>query len=259
MPRLDINLIDGLDVPLTYEGPCSGGQVGAAYVRWPDGHRSVLTRGPDVSVFLEAARAAGVPAPRYELVRPPLVVQELLPGTVPRTPSRVTIESMIEVNRRCRGVLAGRPELPAMALYLRSSGPGFCLHESLLTYDDRTRRLLDQVREIGAAFPDRLDGDDLVHTDFHPENVLVGPTGEVTGVVDWDGATRGHGDFDLYTLRFDLAHRAPEIHLDVPSAVEPVCWAHMSLRQVDWAIRHFTAADVTAWLDIAERLRPRTG
>jgi aminoglycoside phosphotransferase (APT) family kinase protein len=256
VPRLDLGLLDELDVPLTYAGPCPGGQVGAAYVRWPDGHLSVLTRGPDVSALLEVARAAGVPAPRYELVRPPVVVQELLPGTVPRSPSPVTVQSMLAINRRCRGLLAGRTDLAAFALHLRTDGPGFCLHEPLRAYDSRTRRLLDQVEEIGAAFPERLEGDDLVHTDFHPENVLVGPTGEVTGVIDWDGVTRGHGDFDLHTLRFDLAYRAPEIHLDVPGTVEAVCWAHMALRQVDWAIRHFTASEVTAWLDIAERLRP---
>ncbi|MBT2226322.1 hypothetical protein [Nonomuraea sp. NEAU-A123] len=53
MPRLDIDgVLRRLDVSLTYEGPCPGGQVGAAYVRWPDGHRSVLTRGPDVAADL---------------------------------------------------------------------------------------------------------------------------------------------------------------------------------------------------------------
>ena len=31
---------------LTWDGACPGGQVGAAYVRWPDGHRSVLTCQP---------------------------------------------------------------------------------------------------------------------------------------------------------------------------------------------------------------------
>jgi hypothetical protein len=261
VPRLDIDgVLRELDVPLVYEGPCPGGQVGAAYVRWPDGHRSVLTRGPDVGALLEVARAAGVPAPRYELVRPPVVVQELLPGSPPREPSRVTIESMLGVNRRCRGLLAGRTDLPAFALFLRTDGPGFCLHEPLRTYDSRTRRLLDQVEEIGAARPERLDGADLVHTDFHPENVLVDASGTVTGVIDWDGATRGDADFDLFTLRFDLAHRAPELArlLDgmVSEEAEPACWAHMSLRMVDWAIRHFTATEVTVWLDVAERLRP---
>ncbi|MER6951990.1 phosphotransferase [Nonomuraea sp. NPDC000554] len=259
VPRLDARqALRELPVPLAYDGPCPGGQVGAAYVRWPDGHRSVLTRGPDVGPLLAVARAGGVPAPRYELVSPPVVVQELLPGAAPRRSSPVTVRSMIEVNRRCRGLLAGRPDLPPLRLHLRGDGPGFCLHHTLRDYDTRTRRLLDRVEEIGAAFPDTLDGDDLVHTDFHPENVLVDSSGTVTGVIDWDGAARGDADFDLFTLRFDLAHRAPHLlHLLdglVADEVAAVCWAHMSLRMVDWAIRHFTAADVTTWLDISERL-----
>ncbi len=57
--------------------------------------------------------------------------------------------------------------------------------------------------------PEHLAGDDLVHFDFHPGNVLVGP------------------------------------------------WAHMSLRMADWSIRHLSAADTAAWLDVAEELMPR--
>lgn len=30
-------------------------------------------------------------------------------------------------------------------------------------------------------------------------------------------------------------------------------WAHMSLRMVDWAIRHYTPADVDEWITFAER------
>jgi Ser/Thr protein kinase RdoA (MazF antagonist) len=52
-------------------------------------------------------------------------------------------------------------------------------------YDRRTARLLAAIEEPGAAVPERLDGDDLVHFDFHPENVLVDASGSVTGVVDW--------------------------------------------------------------------------
>src|SRR6266702_849574 len=134
-------LADVAGVRLELEGPCPGGQVGAAYVRWPDGRRSVLTSGPPGSSsaarrtesLLAVGRAHGVPAPRYELVQ----------------------------------------ELPDV--------------------------------------PECLPGDDLEHFDFHPENVLVDPAGAVTGVVDWDGAGRSHGYFDLFTLRFDLARRAPEL------------------------------------------------
>ncbi|MBB6547404.1 aminoglycoside phosphotransferase (APT) family kinase protein [Nonomuraea rubra] len=255
VPKLDVH--HDIPEPLTYAGPCPGGEVGAAYVRWPDGHRSVLTRGPDVRHLLEVARAAGIPAPAYELVSSPVIVQELLPGTISRVPSEATVRHMVEINARCRGLLAGRADLPPHRLHLRDDGPGYCLHGSLRTYDSRTRHLLDQVEEIGRAFPDALEGDDLVHTDFHPENVLVDAAGTVTGVIDWDGATRGDADFDLHTLRFDLARRDPGLRVDVPDTESaPACWAHLSLRLVDWAIRHHTASDVTAWLDVARRLSP---
>src|SRR5215467_12651346 len=77
-------------IRLVDEGRCRGGEIGACYVRWPDGHRSVLTAGPcgpearRAADLAAVARAAGVPAPRYELVvalpSVTAVVQELLPG-----------------------------------------------------------------------------------------------------------------------------------------------------------------------------------
>jgi aminoglycoside phosphotransferase (APT) family kinase protein len=171
---------------------------------------------------------------------------------------------MIEVNQRCRGILAGRDDLPGASLYLRADGPGYCLHEPLARYDRRTARLLAAVEEIGARVPGHLAGDDLVHFDFHPENVLADAAGTVTGVVDWDGASRGDGYLDLYTLRFDLARRAPDLGRwlagplrdAAPDDVAAACWAHMSLRLVDWSIRHYTASHVTTWLEVAEELRP---
>ena len=278
--RLDVaaavaQLRDTAGVRLEVEGPCPGGQVGAAYVRWPDGRRSVLTTRPPGSAaaaqrteaLLAVGRAHGVPAPRYELVQElpgaTAVVQELLPGSAPAAPSRRTIESMIEVNQRCRNILADRDD-PAPSLYLREDGPGFCLHGPLADYDQRTARLLAEIEEVGAAVPEHLAGTDLVHFDFHPENVLVDGAGTVTGVVDWDGAGRSHGYFDLFTLRFDLARRAPDLGRwlagqlqgTAPDDVVLACWAHMSLRLVDWVIRHFTAPYVTTWLGVADALRP---
>jgi len=211
-------------IRLVDEGWCQGGQIGACYVRWPDGHRSVLTAGPPggpaarrAADLAAVARAAGVPAPRYELVADlpsvTAVVQELLPGTVPVTVTRRTVASMVEVMGRCRGLLADRTELPAPSLFLRADGPGFC--------------------------------------------------GEVTGVVDWDGAARSNGALDLMTVRFDLARRAPGLgdwvgrllREAVPETVRLACWAHMSLRLVDWAIREQTADDVSAWLRVATEVR----
>jgi hypothetical protein len=264
---------------LVSEGWCRGGQIGACYVRWADGHLSVLTAGPPggldaarrVAALTADARAAGVPAPRYELVvgLPSFtaVIQELLPGSVPTRVTRRTAASMVEISRRCRGLLAGRTDLPAPSLFLRTDGPGFCLHGAMASYDTRTARLLAMIEEAGAALPEQLTGDDLVHFDLHPENVLVDETGEVTGVVDWDGAARSDGGLDLMTLRFDLARRAPALgrwvggllRESVPEPVRLACWAHMSLRLVDWAIRELTAADVEAWLGAATDLVQECG
>lgn len=266
-------------IRLVSEGWCRGGQIGACYVRWADGHLSVLTAGPPggleasqrAAALTADARAAGVPAPRYELVvalpRFTAVIQELLPGTVPTTVTRRTVASMVEVTRRCRGLLADRPDLPAPSLFLRTDGPGFCLHGAMASYDPRTARLLAVIEEAGAGLPELLTGDDLVHFDLHPENVLVDVTGEVTGVVDWDGAARSDGALDLMTLRFDLARRAPELgrcvggllRESVPEPVRLACWAHMSLRLVDWAIRELTAGDVEAWLGVATDLMQECG
>jgi Phosphotransferase enzyme family len=260
---------------LVSEGPCRGGQIGACYVRWADGHRSVLTAGPPggleaaqrAAALTADARAAGVPAPRYELVAGlpsfTAVVQELLPGTVPATVTRRTVTSIVELTRRCRGLLADRTDLPAPSLFLRTDGPGFCLHGAMASYDPRTARLLAVIEQAGARMPEHLSGEDLVHFDLHPENVLVDETGEVTGVVDWDGAARSDGALDLMTLRFDLARRAPALgrwvagllRESVPEPVRLACWAHMSLRLVDWAIRELTADDVEVWLRVATEVR----
>jgi hypothetical protein len=269
-------LAETTGVELSYDGQCAGGEVGAAYLRWPDGHRSVLTCQPagngamarQQARIVEVARNAGVPAPRYELIAElpdaVAIVQELLPGTRPAAVGWRTVESMVEVNRRCRGLLADRADLPAPSLYLRSDGPGFCLHGPLAEYGRRTARLLAVIETAGLTVPGELDGDDVVHLDYHPENVLTDELGTVTGVVDWDGANRGDARHDLYALRFDLARRSPALghrlaamlRPATPAELELAWWAHLSLRYVDWAIRHHTAADVASWLDVAEQLRP---
>jgi hypothetical protein len=258
-----------LDIPscaaalgLTYAGPCQGGEVGAGYVLLPDGRRAVLSGGTAGSAALvDLARAAGVPAPRYELVAEvagaTVVVQELLPGHPPAVVDQALVDGMLAVSARCDGVLRACG-LPQRELYLHRDGPGFCLHGSLAGHSARTAALLARVRAVPLA---QLPGDDLVHFDFHPGNVLVSAAGTVTGVVDWDGAGRGTRAFDLVTLLFTLSRHAPHLTAPVhaaaaalaPPEVLTACWAHMALRQVDWSIRHHTGAEVDAWLTVAER------
>ncbi|HEY6738668.1 MAG TPA: aminoglycoside phosphotransferase family protein [Actinopolymorphaceae bacterium] len=243
-------------------GYAPGGEVGAAYVRWSDGRDGVLTwqsdRSPEAgrrlrrtAEVLRFARSHGLATPTYDLVAElpdaVAIVQERLPGASPTRIDRRLVDGMLAVNERCAGLLADRPDTPRPELYLDRSGPGFCLHESLEAYDRRTRRLLARVHQIGRDSPGPMRGDDLVHLDFHPGNVLVDPEGRLTGVIDWDALGRGDRRFDLVTLRFTIA--APD--RDVDDDTLRLYWAHLSLRMVDWAIRHWSEAEITHWLEVS--------
>ncbi|MGI5508421.1 phosphotransferase [Streptomyces sp. CA-106131] len=68
-------------------------------------------------------------------------------------------------------------------------GVGYCLHEPLRRHNRRSGALERWVTAVGADSPPRLAGADAVHLDFHTGNMLA-TGGEITGVVDWDGAAR---------------------------------------------------------------------
>jgi hypothetical protein len=260
-------------VRLIVEGPCSGGEVGAAYVRWDDGRRSVLKWRPQTTVedmragslaVVDVLRSVGYPAPATELAaqvgQAVVTIQELLPGSKVDRLDDLLLDQALALNELQAGLLAEHRDIPNVSLYLRQDGPGFCLHGPLRWHSRRTAKLESWVAEVGAEHPYLLAGDDAMHLDFHPGNLLA-IDGELTGVIDWDGAARGDRRLDLVTLRFGI-HTNPataiEARLDEildgfpPGVLRPL-WAHMSLRMTDWAIRHFTAADVDHWLDLAEQ------
>ena len=78
--------------------------------------------------------------------------------------------------------------------------------------------------------------------------MLVDSFGRLTGIIDWDGWSRGDRWFSLEVLSFDLRSRckdpATRRHLTdlITDAVEPdrlrAYRASLSLRLVDWSIRH---------------------
>jgi hypothetical protein len=272
--RVLAQLEEQTGVPLTFERPCPGGEVGAAFVRWASGRRSVLKWRPDTQLsaleagplaVTEAARVAGLPAPATELavqLGPAIAtVQELLPGAPIRKLDDHGLTQALSFNQLQVGLLADRPDIPELDLYLDTDGPGFCLHGPLRAHNRRTARLDAWVTAVAAAHPGPLRGVDAVHTDYHPGNFLA-LDGTITGVIDWDGAGRGDRRFDLVTLRFGVHAEQPDQRVvdrldavldEIPADVVRPLWAHMSLRQVDWAIRHHAEADVTRWLDLAER------
>jgi aminoglycoside phosphotransferase (APT) family kinase protein len=257
---------------LTFLDMAPGGEVGAAYVQWPDGHEGVLTVGAKpadevrtTAAVLEKVRSRGIPAPRYEVVTDVggavALVQERLPGTLPTRLTRELGQQILEILEQFQDVLAGHDEIPIPDLYLRHSGPGFCIHETLASHSARTRAVLRWVRDTGRRRHARMRGDDLVHLDLHAHNVLVDAGGRITGIVDWDGIGRGDRRFALATLRFAaLGQRADAdttAWLDkvLDESLDPetlrAYWASMSLREVDWAIRHHPE-QVDDVLDLAE-------
>ncbi|HEY4703536.1 MAG TPA: hypothetical protein VIH64_16690 [Streptosporangiaceae bacterium] len=140
-------------VHLVVEGPCPGGQIGAAYVRWPDGHLAVLSWGPGVPLaqarrgpfaVADALRADGYPAPATELAADTrdglAVVQELLPGAPPQHVDEELLAQALELNGRHASALATRADVPAYPLYLRQDGPGYCCTDPCARSARRRRR-----------------------------------------------------------------------------------------------------------------------
>ena len=285
IPRLDpeyelkrLNAATGHD--LTLVGLLDGGQVGAAVIAWPDGHQSILTRSGDnpanltrTQMIMELAKDRGLPVPAYELITDVgdtvLLLQERLPGAPPRVVDDALISQLLKVVDGLDGILTDHADVPVPELHLTSSGPGFCLHESLERYDDRTRRLLGLIREIGRDPEARMSGDDLVHLDLHPGNLLV-DNGRISGVIDWDGIGRGDRRFALVTLAFDLSWgvAADPAYAEIVEGlgeverrvaeIEPArrraYGAHMALRQVDWSIRHHGPAEIEHYLSYGARM-----
>lgn len=272
--RLAHAIMVSAGIELRIEGPCPGGQVGASYVTWPDGHRAVLTWRPAIGLddlragpltVIGVLRSAGYPAPAVELAVPVggavALVWELLPGAEIRHLTQELLDQALALNDLQQGRLAGRDSVPRVRLHLSSDGPGYCLHGPLREHSARTRELDRWITAVGAGSPDYLSGDDAVHQDFQPGNLLA-DGGRITGVVDCAGLGRGDRLFDLVTFRFGVhaitadpaaVRRIDRVLDSIPARVLSPMWAHMSLRMTDWAIRHFTPDDVSHWLDLAEQ------
>jgi len=262
-----------------------GETSGAAYVRWPDGHRSVVTQATvpatrmrQTAGVLEMARHRGLPVPRHELTVEldhgvVAVVQERLPGTHASHVDADVIEALVAVNHRFAGLLADRPDVPIPPLNLSRVGAVDPRHEMVDRYSDRSRRLLRRIREIGAASPAEMTGTDLVHPDFTVPNVLFDDVGRVTGVIDWNnGATRGDRHHALVKLLFDLTWDAASpagghhhvqvhatdrletlLHQTIAPQLLQLYWAHWTLTMLSWTIPSGDPAAVDIHLQLGER------
>lgn len=261
-----------------------GASNGAAYVRWPDGRDGVLTCPPGqvelmrlTAEILELAKSAGLPVPRHEVVVPladerTAVVQERLPGKPIGWVTVDTVDALIEMNDRFAHLLADRPDVRDVPLCLRREPKGDWRHELLHGYSAATRRILGRIHEIGAAMPDRVAGDDLLHVDYARGNVLVDERGRITGVIDWNlGVARGDRNFALVSLRSDLewkalspsgideTHRAATDRLDrvLDERIDPTTlrayWAYWTLMKLAGLIWEGAPRAVEVFLDLGLR------
>jgi aminoglycoside phosphotransferase (APT) family kinase protein len=241
-------------------GQCPGGEVGAHYAVAQDGHRLIFKwsedaeAGADLSqsvARVERLRAKGYPAPRhYE----PVVFE----GGVAVFQNAVAGAWSDEVDDDFVGVMLDLNDLQQgegdeskiwrdfLARTLTEGANGYCVHATLRDYSTETRRVLQWIREVGRSMGE-LQADDLVHLDFHHRNRLR-TDGGLSAVIDWEGCIPGDRAFDLVTFSFGFTHahamtrteervwrRAVELaSLDRLAAYV----AHMSLRRLDWTIRH---------------------
>jgi Ser/Thr protein kinase RdoA (MazF antagonist) len=259
-------------------GPLRGGEVGAWLVRSADGHESVLTWAAarahdsptglvDAIPVMDAARAAGVPVPRYEAIVEladggVAVLQERVDGVPVTSVSDALVARLVELSEARHG-LALRAGIVATPrpLYLTHDGPGFCLHAPLRGHSSATRALIERIERVGER-GDALVGNDAVHFDYHLGNVLVAvdDPSRVTAIVDWGGASWCDIGLDLVILTFDLTRWAPRLAADVEAKLAArvderrftALWAHAALRLVDWTIRHHPD-EVEHWVSVANR------
>ena len=262
----------------------AGGEVGAIALEDAGGRRYVAKVLPgdrnagvalaDRLTLLDSLRDGGYPLPRYVAAGwyggHVLAVQEWADGRQRDDLDRSMVEALVELARRHHAG-AGRDGAAFRAWLvgsLRTGCDGYCLHAPLERHDARTRLLLGRVREIGRRLnPVDVPAGGIVHRDFHHRNVLW-DDGRVSAVVDWEDSGPGDPAFDLVTLAFGLdAARTTAEARDLPwqaaAATPPEMLrayaAHMALRQVDWSIRHRSAADVERWLAFSERTLDRLG
>ncbi len=255
--------------------PTLGATDGAAFIHWPDGRPGVLSCSnrsraelERIGDILQLLRTRGIPAPHYDLIvelpDTTVIVQERLPGEpTPRHIDYPMMAAILSMTDSFKGVLADQPDVPAFELVLH--GPRTA---SLAAYDDRSRRLLEWIRSIDARTP-QMTGDDLIHCDYHRDNILFDENGTLTGIVDWHDARnlrRGDRRYQAVHLAFDFAWAlARDWNVIDPAAmrlldraiaaIDPelvdAYWANDALRMVDMLLSREWYDSADAIIDFA--------
>lgn len=275
-------LSDELEVAFTLVGPLAGGETGATEVRRADGRRYVLKweldrenqrRRREGAQLAERLRVdVSWPSPIQEVVEVDgclFVLQEFMAGTDVANLSHELVDTLFDLHERRLGLAPGDVAsqwAEDMIEVLVEGGNGYCLHQPLRDFDDRTRRVVERIEDIGRSLQvTDLFGEDIVHGDLHPGNLLQ-VDGRLSAIIDMDYTRVGDATFDLTMLalgslgvsvdpgvRSRLFERG--VH-GLHEAKRRAYVANLVLRNLDWPIRKDRRAEIEFWLVEADRLLP---
>jgi thiamine kinase-like enzyme len=263
-------------------GRLSGGETGAHEVRgeaeaermilkWETDPDSQEMRREGVRLTERLRTEAAWPVPWQRTVEAPgclLVLQSFMPGTPIRTLTPELVDELLQLHgRRLHLGEEGAGERWAEHLIrtLVAGGRTYCLHESLRDYDARTAALVGEIETFGAGLdPDELRASDIMHGDWHLENLLA-RNDRLSAVVDNDFCSFGDAALDLVTLALSstTVTCAPGLHRrlferalgPLPPLRRRAYLGHLFIRVLDWPIRRGGQDEVEHWLDQVARCR----
>jgi thiamine kinase-like enzyme len=195
------------------------------------------------------------------------VIQEFMPGaTCDELDDNVVMQLLDLHDRRLDLAEPGDPVHWPKALFktLTVGGEKYCLHSSLRDHDQRTRSLIGRIEKFGGSIDElAMTGNDIVHWDLHPGNLLI-DGGSLVAIVDTDFAVVGDAHFDLVTLALNSL-RIP-CSPRVKSLLSSVAFeelddvrtqtylAHHFVRYLDWTISKHRSDEIEFWLKCAEEM-----
>lgn len=256
-------------------------QEGAWFARAPDGAPVILKWSPGEAMgrryqslvpALGELRSRGVPVPAYPHVLTvdgwTLTAQEQLPGASRDNPPPGLVDQVFRAVAAQEGILTDlptpdqRPWGEAIVTTLTDGVEGWAQHLPLGTGGPRSAALLERILALGAeADPGWFPTTGLVHLDLHTDNVLIDDCGDLSGVIDWEGACHGDPRFDMVRFAFDLDGHDQPIweQVEETGIEERVLRSYVavhSLRCTSWQLR-FHPEDVPRQLARAERVLDR--
>jgi thiamine kinase-like enzyme len=267
----------------TLIGPLAGGETGATAIRDLNGQLHVLKweADPDNRIRrVEGTRLAerlrteaGWPVPQQKVIELDdllFVMQEFMAGDPVTELTMPIVDDLLALHQSRIG-LARTDDTNRWAADLIETlidgGNGYCLHDPLRQHDDRTRRVVEWIEELGRSLdPADLGSADVIHYDLHSGNLLQ-VDGRLAAVVDLDFAQVGDAAFDLASLAVSslatsvepgVRSRLFDSVAALPAPRRSAYYAHLVLRNLDWPIRKGRTDDVEFWLAQAEHLLPET-